>query len=432
MRITFLNSLYPPYGASGAENTLRVLAAGLAARRHLCSIVTLTPDRNASQGDIDGIPVSYIPLANVYWPHGSRRPRALRPVFQAIEAFNPLMGRRLTSLMMKLRPEVLNCHNLQGFSVSAWLSAARLQIPVVQTIHDYYLSCPRSSMWRPGRGNCERQCFGCHSFTAPRRALSHIPAAVTCVSNRAFDRISDAGTFAGAVAGRRPVRIIRGCNANHSAVPSPRPPFSGKMTLGFIGRLDPSKGVDRLLEALAHLPREKVRLLVAGKGEDEYVSGLQARAATCGDVKFLGHVGPADFYGQIDLLVVPSVWEDPFPRVFHEALAFGVPTLVTPVGGLPEVIELGRTGFVATSAEPAALREVVATLLERGWDRAGMREACLEAAPAYAPHHIVDQYEAVLGAAAARAPIPEDAGEVWRPRTGRSVSDNRREKVNGT
>jgi glycosyltransferase involved in cell wall biosynthesis len=418
MRITFLNGLYPPHGAGGAENTLRLLATQLSERGHTCSILTLTPASRATNDSVDGIEVRYIPLANVYWPHREPRPRMLRPFYQAADAFNPIMAMRVRHNLKELRPDVVNCHNLQGFSVSAWIAAASLRIPIVQTIHDYYLACPRSTMWRLGRGNCDIPCIECRVFGTPRRILSRLPTAVTCVSHRVFDRLTLAGAFGAARRGTQPVRIIRGNNSDPVALASPPAPLAEethdrRLTLGFIGRLEPSKGLENLIDAVAGLP---VRLLVAGRGAEAYERDLRMRVAADASVQFLGHVSPATFFRHIALLVIPSVWEDPFPRVFHEALAHGVPSLVPPRGGLPEAVKPGRNGLIARGTDAASLRADLEALISPGWNRDAMRRACLAAAAAYAPAHIVGQYEAVLSAAAARRPVPEDAGEVWRPR----------------
>ena len=416
MRITFLNTIYPPYGASGAENSLRLVAARMLSRGHDCSVLTLTPEAKQSEGEVDGIHTRYLPLANVYWPHGAQRLSALRPLFQGVESYNPAMGRRTAEALVALRPEVLNCHNLQGFSVAAWRTAKTLGIPVVQSIHDYYLACPRSAMWRPRSGNCEHQCTECRIFTTPRRFLAGIPACVTCVSHRVMERITSTGMFPDAVVGRQPVRIIRGINAQAiaSAVPRRERPSPG-ITLGFMGRLEPTKGVETLLDAFPTLPGNP-RLLIAGSGPEDYVAALRRRTNQGSGVTFIGHVPPATFYAQVNLLVIPSVWEDPFPRVFHEALAFGVPSLVTPLGGLPEVIRPGHNGFVASGADVKALAEALSGLLTSGWNREAVRAACIAAATEYEAERIGTQYERVLIAAAARRPIPEDAGSVWRPR----------------
>ena len=414
MRLTFVNTLYPPHGAAGAETTLRLLAAQMMTRGHDCNVVTLTPERRLETGAIDGIPVHYLPLANVLWPHGASRSPLLRALFQTIEIYNPVMKRRLKALLGRLAPDVVNFHNLQGFSVSAWTAARELKIPVVQTLHDYYAVCARSAMWRPGRGNCASLCPECNAFSKPRRAMSGIPDVVTCVSNRVFDRLTNAGAFPGASTGRQPVRIIRGNNAMETLPPAKPSTAGPPLRLGFMGRLDPSKGLENLIDAVKQLSAGSASLHVAGTGKPEYVRALHERAASAANIAFVGHASPTDFFPTIDLLVIPSIWEDPFPRVFHEALAYGLPSLATPLGGLSEVIEHGRNGFLIEGTDVAALFTSLSKLVTVGWSRDAMFSECRKDAANYAPSRIGSEYESVLMAAATRRPVPDGAGAAWR------------------
>lgn len=414
MRLTFLNTLYPPYGAAGAETTLRLLAAQMMGRGHDCNIVTLTPGRRPESRELDGIPVHYIPLANVFWPHGADKALPWRVMFQTVESYNPVMKRRLAHLLQRLSPDVVNFHNLQGFSASAWSAAQGLGIPIVQTLHDYYTACPRSAMWRPGQGNCASLCSECRAFSRPRRAMSGIPDVVTCVSNRVFDRLTAAGAFARAAAGQQPVRIIRGNNAA-DALPDIAPPVPGTpLRLGFMGRLDPSKGLENLIDAVRRLPAGVASLRIAGTGKPDYTQALHGRAAGVPAISFVGHVSPPEFFPTLDLLVIPSVWEDPFPRVFHEALAYGVPSLATPLGGLSEVIEHGRNGFLIAGTDGQALYAGLSDLINGSWDHGMVFVECRKAAANFAPSRISAEYEAVLMAAAERQPVPDGAGASWR------------------
>ncbi len=418
MRLTFLNTLYPPYGAAGAETTLRLLVAQMRDRGHDCNVVTLTPGWRAEAREIDGIPVHYVPLANVFWPHGASKTLPWRVMFQTIEAYNPVMRRRLARLLRRLSPDVVNFHNLQGFSASAWAAAHGLRIPIVQTLHDYYTACPRSAMWRPGQGNCASLCAECRAFSLPRRAMSGVPDMVTCVSNRVFDRLTEAGAFPRAAAGQQPIRIIRGNNAADAlpdlAPPELVPPVPGTpLRLGFMGRLDPSKGLENLIDAVRRLPEGAASLRIAGTGKPEYTAALHARAAGAASIAFIGHASPPEFFPSIALLVIPSIWEDPFPRVFHEALAYGVPSLATPLGGLSEVVEHGRNGFLIAGTDMEALFASLSALINAPWDRGIVFAECRKAAADYMPSRVAAEYEAVLEAAAARRPVPEGAGAFW-------------------
>jgi len=81
-------------------------------------------------------------------------------------------------------------------------------------------------------------------------------------------------------------------------------------------------------------------------------------------VRFLGRVAPRDFYPHIDVMVVPSIWNDTFPGVVFEALAFGKPVIGSRRGGIPEMIREGENGLLFEPDTPgdliAALRHLAA------------------------------------------------------------------------
>lgn len=137
--------------------------------------------------------------------------------------------------------------------------------------------------------------------------------------------------------------------------------------LVFVGRLVSDKGVDVLLQALARLARDgtAVRLTVIGDGPEKMA--LRQQAETLGiahQVTFAGRrTGPslAAALNAHQVLVVPSVWEEPFGVVALEAMACGCVPLVARSGGLPEAVGLG--GAVFERADPQSLAQGIAALL---------------------------------------------------------------------
>ena len=133
----------------------------------------------------------------------------------------------------------------------------------------------------------------------------------------------------------------------------------------FVGRLERRKGLDILLAAWADVVRRPPakRLLIAGPGEAAPWARM-AQAHGVGDVvTFLGgRADVVDLYRAADLLVLPSRAEG-CPNVVLEAMASGLPVIVTDVAGNREVVgEDGKTGWLVPSEHPAALAEAVATL----------------------------------------------------------------------
>lgn len=400
MKILSVSSIYQPNERGGAERTMRFLAEGLARTGHQSVVVSLSPDK-AWRQTLNGVDAIYLPLANVYWPFFGEKKRWLAPIWHALETYNPIMGLRFGRILDEQTPDVVHFHNLLGFSVAAWVAARRRSIPIVQTVHDYYLGCANSTMFRRNR-NCARQCTECRVLSYPRRRLAHLPYAVTAVSHRALGRLQGCG----AVFPSTPTAIIRGCNIAASGQPAARTRRSGQpLRLGFLGRLDPLKGIEDLLTALSKVPSELVELVIGGKGAAGFEAHL--RTIQCGgNVKFLGFVEPEIFFDRIDVLVTPSRWEDPLPRVVHEAMSHGVPVIGANIGGIPEMIESGKTGYLFNPGDTDGLRKLILKIAEADFDLAPLQDACYRRSDDYRFEKIFDEYMTVLRHAADRKPLP--------------------------
>jgi glycosyltransferase involved in cell wall biosynthesis len=128
--------------------------------------------------------------------------------------------------------------------------------------------------------------------------------------------------------------------------------------LGVASRLVPIKGIVYLIRALALLRRdlEGIRLEIAGAGPDQ--AALQQEVCTLGLDDIVAFVGwQPDIWpwlGRWDILVQPSLAEG-FGMAALEAMAAGLPVVASSVGGLPELIEDGRTGYVVPPGDPATL-----------------------------------------------------------------------------
>ncbi|MEZ5399628.1 MAG: glycosyltransferase family 4 protein [Bryobacteraceae bacterium] len=153
----------------------------------------------------------------------------------------------------------------------------------------------------------------------------------------------------------------------YNAVDLPEPAATEKrrdrgrqMTVGFVGRLDHWKGLPVLLEAFAQARRRHpgTKLLVVGDGpEADRISGDGVERL--GFRSDLSAVWP-----RIDIAVVPSTEPDPFPRSVIEAMGWAKPVVGSAIGGIPEAIEDGRTGFLFEPGSAAAAGERLIALLD--------------------------------------------------------------------
>jgi glycosyltransferase involved in cell wall biosynthesis len=168
------------------------------------------------------------------------------------------------------------------------------------------------------------------------------------------------------------------------------------LTIGFIGRLAPTKGVEMLIDAFARASVAASRpmlLRIAGTGDVEYVNALQSLARDW-PVDFSGKTKPAEFYDSVDLTVVPSLWHEPLARVIFESFAHGVPVLASSRGGSPELVVPGHTGWLFDPAEEGALERAMlnaATELQSP-SAATLSATCLDEARRFMPDRVVDSH----------------------------------------
>jgi glycosyltransferase involved in cell wall biosynthesis len=386
----YLSTLYTPNLVGGAERVVQSLAEDMVAAGHEAVVLSTTAQESTVKR-VNGVKIYYIHLKNVYWPYGEKvNPAPIKALWHALDTYNPWMAREVERILKMERPDLVHTHLITGFSCSIWRAADQLGLPLVHTLHDYYLLCPRFTMFRDG-SNCEAQCVQCRPYARPKRRLTNMVDTVVGVSNAILQRHLEFGYF-----DATPQKtVIYNAYPLASATLESGPP-SVPIQFGFLGRLDPTKGLEVLLEAVGRLPRESWRLKVGGRGRASYESYLRAKYEMP-EVDFAGYVNPDSFLPELDVLVVPSVWQEPSPRIISEAYAYGIAVVGARVGGMPELIEEGGTGLLFTPGDSGDLARQMGTLIERPTMIGDMRQNSLKKAELLSPEAIAKQYLTVYG-----------------------------------
>jgi len=194
---------------------------------------------------------------------------------------------------------------------------------------------------------------------------------------------------------------------------------NGSRMILFVGRIEPLKGIDTLLEAVALLKQEKIPrsgplclAVIGGDSDDtpERASQEMARLHELRDrlgvedtVTFLGRRDQDTlqyYYSAAEVVVVPSHYES-FGLVALESMACGTPVVASETGGLVFLVRDGETGFHVPAGEPQALADRLAQLLEDDVLRRRLGKQAAEYAKRYAwpliADQIVDLYQTTLG-----------------------------------
>lgn len=170
-----------------------------------------------------------------------------------------------------------------------------------------------------------------------------------------------------------PARVIPGGTSEcFLREPAERTPAEGVPRVLYVGRIMRHKGIDTLIEGLP----DQLGLTIAGQVHDEEYWALLRRLADGRDVRFIHDAGDAELarhYRDALVTVLPSVYRDVFGgqwempellgNVLLESMACETPTICTDVGGMPEVVAHGATGFVVPPNDPGAIRQRIAQLL---------------------------------------------------------------------
>jgi glycosyltransferase involved in cell wall biosynthesis len=325
MRLVLITSLLEPDTHGGAELYAEAAARSLADRH---DVVILT----GSHENVEGIPIVRLPRL----PHleAGSGTAAARVLWHARDQWRPAVHAKLARELKRLRPDVVATHQPQGLSAAVFTATAARRLPHVHTAHDLNVLCARTSMTRDGR-YCGGRCASCLVQRGIRGAALRLDvSALIGVSRYICQRHVDARV----VPAERAVTIRLGADARSSRLRTP----GAEPTIGFIGSLAPHKGVRTLLAALA-LTDAPWRLHLAGVGrlapEVERASRDDAR------ISYFGHVLDDDketFFDALDLVVIPSEWEEPATLVAAEASVRGIPCVVSARGGLPETPEARR------------------------------------------------------------------------------------------
>jgi glycosyltransferase involved in cell wall biosynthesis/GT2 family glycosyltransferase len=180
-----------------------------------------------------------------------------------------------------------------------------------------------------------------------------------------------------------PRLIPLGIDTRHfTPTPTARPPARDEcLTVGYVGRLEPHKGVHLLLEAVG-LSR-RLRLRIAGSGSSEADLREQVRRTGLTDrVQFLGPVSQEDlpaFYTSLDVLAVPSrqtpSWVEQFGRVAVEAMGCGTPVVASRTGALPDVV--GDAGRLVPPDDAPSLARALEDVAQQARTSSVLREAAV-------------------------------------------------------
>jgi glycosyltransferase involved in cell wall biosynthesis len=391
-----VTDFYAPY-VGGVEQHTRVLAHALVDRGHDVAVATLAAGGLPLGRDDDG-PVRVHRLHTTAQRAGGLFHDDARPWAPPIP--DPRAVAALRRIVAAEHPDVVHGHDWLARSVMP-LTLGHRAPPLVTTLHYYTRSCAKKTLVRhnapcsgPSPSACAA-CAGAHYGVLKGELTLAGNWVGTAIEDRAARRtiaVSDA-VARGNLTGSRalPYTVIPNPVVLDPAPPAELPPEAAEPFLLFAGGSRPEKGAAVVRAAYAQVAAPP-RLLVVGPRAESGDPPAQAGVVDLGEV---AHDVVRALWGKATLCLFPSTWPEPFGIAVVEAMAAGCPVVASRIGGIPEIVEDGRTGVLIPPGDVAALAEAIAGLLADPARRTALGAAARSAAARFAPDVVAAQVEAV-------------------------------------
>lgn len=320
-------------------------------------------------------------------------------IFYSIEVINSF-----SILLKEFKPDVVHLHNIHSYlSPVVARIASRYGIRVVWTLHDYKLICPVYTCLR-NNAPCELcfvnkwnvvkyKCMKKNLFASilswaeimywNRNRLERFTHIFISPSSFLKQKMIMAGYPA------EKIRVLP--NFMHTL---PDTTAAKGNYYCYVGRISEEKGIHSLLEVAQSLP---FPLKIVGDGEllKQYQDRFQMS-----HIEFTGHLSTAqtlDIIRKARFLVIPSLWYENNPFCIIESLCCGTPVLGADIGGIPELIDDGHTGFLFEPGDPEALKSGIIQCFNFFTAHYNFNEIALNAQNKFSKetfyNHLIDLYE---------------------------------------
>ena len=398
MRIVQVVNGLPPEYLGGTETYAATLAQELARQGHTVSVFARRENARQPEHAVETTTVDQVEISRI---NNTRR----QSTSFADSYRNDTVATCFGQMLDRFKPDIVHFQHLVYLSTTCVREATRRQIPVVMTLHDYWLICQRGRFLKPDLSVCPGQtdtgCAQCfHHLLDPRMSvlygwlkpllgqqswlrerarrwygkragsqsvslaaqqqiqarMAHIRA--LCASVSLFLAPSRFLREQFVAFGIPPEKILfHECGLQTDAIrPAPKAPVPRKnrdkrpLTFGYIGVVDPVKGVHLLVEAFQTLPAE---LRIYG-GEAAYApypdeKGFRSQLVNSPRIRCMGRYEQHELsriLAEVDVVVVPSIWYENAPLVIREAFLAHTPVITADFGGMREWVTDGVNGLL--------------------------------------------------------------------------------------
>lgn len=336
---------------------------------------------------------------------------------------NEAVDKKFVELLDEITPDVVHIQHLIFLSIGLIKMINKRRIPIVFTLHDYWLMCPKWHILKKNLTPCEKvftanfdqECFDCLSeilnikkgakriyllskSLLPAFALRWLKNAYFLYAQKVRDNNIGIDKFK-----ERSIRIKALLNnidlfiapseylrnkfiefgifpekmrlsqngLNSDLFKGIQKVKANKIRFAFIGTILPAKGIHILIESFNNINRANTELNIYGRlysytGFEHYPPYLK-KLAKNENIRFMGEFNQfeiVNIFSEIDILVVPSLWYENSPLVIKEAFLSGTPVIASRIAGIPELVTDGVNGFLFNPGDSRGLKEKLQYIID--------------------------------------------------------------------
>jgi len=401
MKICLISNLFEPYHLGGTEFYVRTLAKALRRRGHEVFVITTCPAQGsfctAAKEVVDEVTVYRFYPWNIYWGYRAQnKPLFLKAIWHLVDLWNPQVYLSVKRILARERPEVIHINNVGGLSNSIFWACKMDSARVVYFLHDYISVCPKSILLKSNNDLCNNPRLLCRIYRGIKRVnlrnrvdVFVSPSSFLLKMHQRHNSINSGETMVvpyGIEIAPAELEKLWSLKQKRTS--------NGQINALYLGRVDALKGLVVLSQAFKLANRQDLRLHIAGVGD--CLPQLQREFKGNENIVFHGFVSGREKEGLLlhcDVCVLPSIWYDNNPLVVLEAYKYGLPVIGSRIGGIPEMIQENKSGFLFEPGDHKALASVLMSVSSKQLH--SMSRSCHEAARSYSMDNHLDRLMAV-------------------------------------
>lgn len=362
MKICRIIYAYSPYSFGGADIRAEKISRVLTSGGNRTIIITINPYLKDTYEDDNSTGIYRFRPFNVSTIHNIGKGNFLKQaLWTALDIYNPYSYNKIKSILKKEKPDVVHMHTPFDVTLSAVDAVKSLNLPLVYTLHDYFLLCRRVVLLHSSGQICTQKNISplCKVYRGLTEKIIRdkidiviAPSQFILNEHRKYGFFKDTKAIV-LSHGMEAADIVK----NDNSVGKKQ---KGCLNILYTGSLTRHKGVHILIEAFRQIDDKNVRLHIVGSGV--YENKLKNLAEGDARIAFYGRLSYEDtqkFYITADVSVVPSIWYDVRPNVIPEAFRASIPVIASDIGGIPEMVSDSHNGLLFKAGDIKQLKSIL-------------------------------------------------------------------------